>query len=623
VSPSVRRVAFALGAGLIAAFAVRSVDTAVVTLEPGARTWTRNVGGATPTGRVFERAVVRLPGLRRSEAGQIRIRVGGARTVFRVGVDRGPLQILRANRDGEAVITLPAQATPGTLVDLLPGKGDPPLTVRKITVQTASAPLWPALLAWVVTAVATDVMGSWAFGLALASFLGLAASGSLSSWWLPLGLLAVSVILGGRRRRYWESVGLAAALVFGLWVRVYFLASAGSWDTEYWKAWMARAVDHETARVYGDADAVPDGEFLDQLRGKTELWRTTYQGREFVVDYPPLAMTLWRWSWFAVRAVAPGMERGEAENAAVKLPPVLGDVGAVLLLLWIFRRKRRRGLVLAALYWALPISWLSSGVLGFLDGAYAPFAVAGLVAAAARRPAWSGVLLAVAALIKPQALILAPAAAAALVRDGSSMKRAWVFGFGTVVVALVPFALAGTLDEAVVHVFRILFQERLSAGFANPWWLIGRFVSDAAYAPVDALGFPAKPVALGTFALVAAFILWRKRDVLVAGGGLMFAYAMLALGVHHNHPHVMFLAFAATGLSSRIRSWLVGMLGASYVLNMLCLSGLGRFYGSRYLAIEPLASWALELRWALGFDLTLALAFVNAVLFVVFLASRD
>ena len=39
------------------------------------------------------------------------------------------------------------------------------------------------------------------------------------------------------------------------------------------------------------------------------------------------------------------------------------------------------GLGLAAAYWALPISWLSSGVLGFFDGAPAAATLAALIAA--------------------------------------------------------------------------------------------------------------------------------------------------------------------------------------------------------------------------------------------------
>jgi hypothetical protein len=198
------------------------------------------------------------------------------------------------------------------------------------------------------------------------------------------------------------------------------------------------------------------------------------------------------------------------------------------------------------------------------------------------------------------------------------VPRAIVSGLSVVGVALIPFIVAGTLDEAVTHVFRILFQQRLSAGYANPWWLLGSFVSDEPYAPKDLVPF-AGVLAMSAFTAAAFFIGSRDQDAVMMGGGLIFAYAMLALGVHHNHPHVMFLAFAATGISSRHFGWLVGILSASYVLNMLCLSGIGRFYGARYLAVESIARSSAGLRSALGFDLTLLLAIVNIALFAMFL----
>lgn len=600
--------------------AVRLVDPGERRLEPGERTFRRAVGGATPSGRVLERALVRLPGLSRTRPVQVVIHFADSRAEARVGVDGGPLESVRANRDGELVVGLPARAIPSATVELV--ALSTPLRIRSLTVARPIS-YWPAAIAFVVTALAVVAMLGraslptvFAFGIAVASFVALPmASVRL---WVPLALLAASIVTGHRSRRYWASTVLAASFVFGLWVRVYFLPSAGSWDTEYWKAWMTRAVAEGTTRVYGDPGSVGEGEFFDKLLGRTELWRAGYHGREFVVDYPPGAMALWRWSWLAVNTLAPGLERGEAENVAVKLPSVLGDLGAVVLLLWIFRRERSLGLALAALYWATPVTWLSSAVLGFLDGAYAPLAVGALVTASAGRSGWSGALLATAALIKPQALIVAPAAAVALVRADASLRPAIFAGLGLVGAVLVPFALAGTLDEAVTHVFRILFQQRLSAGYANPWWLVGHAVSAEPFATKELVP-GSSIIAVSLFTIAAIYVGSRARDASLAGGGLIFAYAMLALGVHHNHPHVMFLAFAATGLRQRWLRWLTGILAVSYVINLVCLSGLGRFYGMRYMAIESVAAGAAGLRTGWGFDLTLGLGVINTVLFAAFL----
>jgi hypothetical protein len=230
-----------------------------------------------------------------------------------------------------------------------------------------------------------------------------------------------------------------------------------------------------------------------------------------------------------------------------------------------------------------------------------------------------------AALIKPQALLVAPAAFAAL---DSGRARAVGAGLAVVAFALVPFALAGTLEEAVTHVFRILFQQRLSAGFANLWWAVGHLANGAGlgarveYASLGALPFPAGLVGTALFAAAAAYVLFKSsRAVLLAGALLVLSYGILAVGVHENHPHSMFLAFAATGLYSKRLRILVAILSLSYVLNMLSLSALGRFYGLRYIALEPLAFSVSSLRMALGFDLTLLLAVLNTALFALVLVS--
>jgi hypothetical protein len=242
-------------------------------------------------------------------------------------------------------------------------------------------------------------------------------------------------------------------------------------------------------------------------------------------------------------------------------------------------------------------------------------------------------------LIKPTAVVVAPAAAVALaVRVGGKGLRGAVAGGAAVAAAaLVPFLLAGTLATAVVHVYRILFQQRLSGGFPNLWWVVGHLAmlregtvdlaGPVRYARVDVLDFPASLLGTALFAVAAGFVVLRQRrfkgpgPAALAGAALFFSYSMLAIGVHENHPHPLFLILLASGLGSRALKLIAAVGSSSYVLNMLALSGLGRFYGLRYLALEPLWGSLGGLRMALGFDLTLGLALVNGVLFVALLAS--
>jgi hypothetical protein len=185
----------------------------------------------------------------------------------------------------------------------------------------------------------------------------------------------------------------------------------------------------------------------------------------------------------------------------------------------------------------------------------------------------------------------------------------------------------------VTHVFQIFFQQRLSAGFANLWWVVGHLVNGSSlgarveYASIGSLPIPAGLVGTALFALAAAYVLFVARSArswtsaCLSGAALVFAYGTFAMGVHENHPHSMFLAFAAAGLFERRLQVLVSLMSLSYVFNMLSLSALGRFYGLRYMALEPLAASIASLRMSLGFDLTLLLGVLNTGLFVWLLAS--
>ena len=93
---------------------------------------------------------------------------------------------------------------------------------------------------------------------------------------------------------------------------------------------------------------------------------------------------------------------------------------------------------------------------------------------------------------------------------------------------------------------KILSQERLSAGYANPWWIAGALVTGQfSHVPVlrlDAVPFPARAIGLCALAAAVAVIaraLARDRAperTVVACAALFAAYAVLATSVHTNHP---------------------------------------------------------------------------------------
>ncbi|MGH2898646.1 MAG: hypothetical protein ACRDMZ_08225, partial [Solirubrobacteraceae bacterium] len=345
-----------------------------------------------------------------------------------------------------AALLLPAASSPGLRLELRPETGEirvaslliPGRSVAEamrgfgawclavavmlvgwLLLRYAAPVATPLLLALCALTVATT--------LPLLAFRLLPEGAATARVMLPAVALLASLLLGARtaprRRAYAEGLALVAALVFGAWVRMVFLPSAGSWDTEYWKAWMRHAATHGVTHVYGGPEAVPPGHLLPQMRGQEPLWQLADHGRSFVVDYPPLAMAAWRASWAVTRSLGV-RDFGEAENIAVKLPAVLGDMLAVALLLFLWRETPRRALTLAALYWALPLSWLSSAVLGFLDGACAPVVLAALLCAQKRRGAAAGAALALACLLKPTAIIVAPAMIVALWPERRLLGRA-------------------------------------------------------------------------------------------------------------------------------------------------------------------------------------------------------
>jgi hypothetical protein len=144
------------------------------------------------------------------------------------------------------------------------------------------------------------------------------------------------------------------------------------------------------------------------------------------------------------------------------------------------------------------------------------------------------------------------------------------------------------------------------------------------------VAFPARFIGTALFVAASALVLYRLRAAggslaaRLGGAALVASYGILAIGVHENHPHSMFLAFLASGLFDLRLRIFTALLSLSYVLNMLSLSVLGRFYGMRYVSIEPLAGWLAGVRMGLGFDLTLALVLANTVLFVWLLViSKD
>ena len=646
--------------GFLAGIGVLTNASFPFILEPGSGGWARLVRGAGPDGVMGERAIVLLPGIDRQSPPHVFINIEPglpSRATLAVSVDQGPIYRLPSDRDGRVSLTLPRARQPGARLDILRVDEMPPIRLRSVAVTPTAGPAWgSALLAFGLAGGLAFAFLFWR-GPAVAVGLGLCTAGLLTMAYSPamvfllfpdrssllrlliIGGLLLGCLVSGRRLArsirplYWLAVTVLFATVFGFWVRLFFLPSAGSWDLEFWQAWTARATSHGVTQVYGDPDAVPPGHFLPQLRGEEPLWEVQSQDRSFLIDYPPLAMAAWRLSWGLTRSLPLRLDQAEARNVAAKLPAVAGDVAIVAILLWLFRDRPRRAAVLAGLYWALPISWLSSAVLGFQDETYAPLAMGAVIAGGRARALSAGALLFSASLTKLLGAIAAPSVAVALLASRARLWMAIAAAVGVAAIVLLPFAVAGTLPAMSVQLLRQLVPGNVSSGYPNPWWIYGHLmnltsgVTETIAGPASRLllsdvPFAAARVGTGLFAFAVGWICWRHYrfagvfPAAFACAVIFLAYATFSVGVFENHPHITFPLLFATGLWSRRLQVLCAVAMASYLLNLLLLSGLGRFYGTRYIILEPVANALSELRMAPGFDLTLLLAIINTVVMI-------
>ena len=626
----------AVAAAVLTLAALTVVALRPIAMAPGGDAWARIVRGPTADGILYPgaKAVIALPDLPRSRPRDVVIdglSLGDTPAVLSVSVDGATPVMVALDARRAATLTIPPASHSGMRLDVATERGAP-ARLRAVTVGGA----WPSamivlvvvLLTGLATAGASTVEALDARGAIALAPVGAAAAllvfafttGALSLGWsgLVIGgaavLVAAGILAGARgprasRAALARAALLVAAVAFGAGARCVFAPSTGSWDMEYWRAWTESAIAHGVSGAYGPPLA--PGAFMPTLRGDEPLWLVTHDGRRFPIDYPPLALAAWQ----AAAAAVPARD-ASSWNVALKLPALAGDLLAVAILLF-WWPARRAGARAAALYWALPASWLSSATLGYLDGAYAPFVLAAAVAAGLGRAGPAGAALAVAALLKPTALVAAPAIAVAL-RTPRRIVAAFAAGLAVVAVVLLPLARAGTVGTAIAHILPILYQERLSGGYANVWWLLGAVVSgDAAsvhYVRIDAVPFPVRAAGVVAFA-GAAFVIGRAlarargtAATLAASAGLFAAYGVLGVGVHVNHPHPLVLLFVAAGITAAAWRWPAWLFIHGYALNILLLEQLGRLAGPRYGALERAGGIIEKIRYGGGFDLTLALA---------------
>src|SRR5512143_2693974 len=262
-----------------------------------------------------------------------------------------------------------------------------------------------------------------------------------------------------------------------------------------------------------------------------------FYGGAMFVDYPPGYV-------YVLKAVGHArLLLGLAHDSPgflllVKLPAILLDVGAAVLVLWLARERTSlsRACALSLLVAWNPAAIHNSAVYGQVDVFLAVALV--LALACVERGAWprASAVYALAVLVKPQALLLAPLALLALVRrkDVTTAALAALVGGATLVALTLPFSRDPTWLVAL-YAKTLAAYPYATLNAANLHALAG-----ANWAPLSQKVLLASHGAVGAACLAAVFALsaWlylrsrRPADIFVVALVVLTAAFFVAAKMH-------------------------------------------------------------------------------------------
>jgi len=411
----------------------------------------------------------------------------------------------------------------------------------------------------------------------------------------------------------------AAALIFGLLVRLTALPLPGTEDVTTWKIWAFGASRHVT-HMYGVGGTPP-------VRGVVN-WGSL----ETTVDYPPAALYVLALVGLAYRQMDPAFADSPALTAAVKIPGLLCGIGLTLLLAWTTRRitgSARAGRWAALAYWLNPATVINGEVLGYLDPLMMLPGIGAFVLLHLGAAESAGLALSTAILMKPQGILLVPAFALAAWHTGGAraMLRAAAAGILATVALMLPFAAIGALPNMWLAFGSFYARRNILSGYAaNVWWIANYALR--AYYQIPRLGFPhaffvevrrimavttfqevglpnPRPFASAAVAATAGWGLWRLRHSsdlaahLLAAAFVVHAFFVLGVGVHEHH---MMLAVPLLALAAALRRSLRPVF---YVVSAIVALNMNLFYG-----IGMGIGYSIP-RLLLGLDLTVILSVAN------------
>jgi hypothetical protein len=412
-----------------------------------------------------------------------------------------------------------------------------------------------------------------------------------------------------------------ALLVAGVLARLAVLAWPGTGDVRDWEV-ESVAASRDLTAFYG-------------LNGQPRVDATRVPDQVGDLLYPPIAEAEFAVVGHAYHALGRTALHSRLLTALVKLPGLAAELIFAGVLLW-WRVPAGSGdhvRAAALAFWLNPVVWLAGSALGYADAQMAVPAVLGMLAASCGRNVLAGALVAIAALTKPQALLVVPAIVImirARPRRLSALIRFALAAGAASLTVLLPFLLRGAGPNLVNMARGFVSHDMLSGNAANVWWIVswaGRTVYHAAadgwWAAITKpmsivrisqwteFGYP-NPRVVGWLMVGACWLwgLWLGRRGVSLAGGLVFgawtvyAYAMFAPQVHENHLYLAVICLTvAAALDRRVRAhWLA--TSAVFGLNLYLFYGLGNGAPPR---VDP--AWT-------GIDMTVLLAAASLIVFI-------
>jgi dolichyl-phosphate-mannose-protein mannosyltransferase len=303
---------------------------------------------------------------------------------------------------------------------------------------------------------------------------------------------------------------------------------------------------------------------------------------------------------------------------AIKLPAIFADVFICVMLfsaVSAWQKKSNAGLLAAAAYGFHPAAIFTSAVWGQTDAIYTLFLLTAIVAWWKERDKTAAFLLAIALLTKMHAVILVPLFTFLLYKKPKNFLRFTLVGIMTFIVFYLPFAIGGSLPEAVNVYFSAIDRlPSLVVGAYNIWWSL---FADRAWSIPDStvflLGLSYKHVGYSLFGTAVFLILFacriplRKRSAsaLFLSSALLSAAFFLLLTQMHERYMFPFIVFGIPLLFIHKRFvlyyWVASLAFTMNLVGILPFSAIDKTLYSLFDSLDVFVAttivWMMLLLW--------------------------